>query len=228
MRQHYRDCLSQKCEQRGVTLAGEQLDRLLVYLELLLQWRRHLNLTGLREAERLIDVLIVESLDFLQGDLLPRTARLLDLGSGAGVPGITLAICAPHLRLTLLDRAHKKITFVQRVVAHLQLCNCQVVALSAEALARRLLPEERFEAVVARGVGSVAHVLSLAAPLLQPGGLLLLRKPLHTSELQEAAPLLTAGAWGEVLTVPLAAAPWALLGMRRRGSLFLAEENTVA
>lgn len=219
MRQHYRDCLSQKCEQRGLTLTGEQLDRLLAYLDLLLQWRRHLNLTGLREAERLLDVLIVESLDFLQGDLLPRTGRLLDLGSGAGVPGITLAICAPYLRLTLLDRAQKKITFVQRVVAQLQLPNCHIVALSAEALARRLLPEERFEAAVARGVGSVAHLLSLAAPLLQPGGLLLLRKPLPTSELQEAAPLLTSGSWGEVLTLPLAAAPWALLGMRRSGSL---------
>lgn len=219
MRQHYRDRLSQGCERRGLTLAGEQCDRLLAYLELLLQWRRHLNLTGLREAERLIDVLIVESVDFLQGDLLPRTARLLDLGTGAGVPGVPLAICAPELRLTLLDRSQKKITFLQRVVAQLQLRNCHIVALSAEALARCLPPEERFEAVVARGVGSVAHMLSLAAPLLLPGGLLLLRKPLHTPELREASALLTAGAWGDILTMPLAAAaPWALLGICRSSS----------
>jgi 16S rRNA (guanine527-N7)-methyltransferase len=219
MQQHYRDRLRQGCERRGLTLTGEQCDRLLAYLELLLHWRRHLNLTGLREAERLIDVLIVESVDFLQGGLLPRTARLLDLGTGAGVPGVPLAVCAPQLRLTLLDRSQKKITFLQRVVAQLQLRHCHLMALSAEALARRLHPEERFEAVVARGVGSVAQVLSLAAPLLQPGGLLLLRKPLPTPELGDAAALLTTGAWGEVLTVPLAAAaPWALLGIRRSGS----------
>jgi 16S rRNA (guanine527-N7)-methyltransferase len=226
MQQDYRDRLRQRCEQHGLTLAEAQCDRLLAYLELLLQWRRHLNLTGLREAERLIDVLIVESIDFLQGGLLPRTARLLDLGTGAGVPGVPLAVCAPDLHLTLLDRSQKKITFLQRVVARLQLRNCHLIASSAEALARRLQPEERFEVVVARGVGSVARVLSLAGPLLQPGGLLLLRKPLPTPELHDAAALLTAGAWGDVLTVPLAAtAPWALLGIRRGGSFPLTEQE---
>jgi 16S rRNA (guanine527-N7)-methyltransferase len=218
MSQPYKDRLRQGCERRGLRITESQLEGLLAYFALLLQWQRHLNLTGLRQAERLLDVLVVESLDFLQGDLLSGTARLLDLGTGAGVPGIPLAICAPGVHLTLLDRSQKKMTFVQRVVSRLHLTNCRLVPLSAEELARRLLSEERFEAVVARGVGSVAHVLSLAAPLLQPGGLLLLRKPLHTPELQEAMPLLTAGVWEAPLTMPLlATTPWVLLGIRRRG-----------
>ena len=214
-RQHVRTLLSQRCEQRGVVLSGHQLDRLAAYLSLLQQWQRHLNLTGLRDVEQLIEVLIVESLDFFHGGFLSPVARVLDLGTGAGVPGVTLAVCGPPLRLTLLDRSQKKITFLRRVVAHLDLCECEPEAASAEELARRLAPDARFDAVVTRGVGRVSHLLSLAAPLLRPGGVLLLRKPVDTPELQEAEPLLVSGSWEDVRRIELPATPppaWILLG----------------
>src|SRR5262249_57697559 len=83
--------LYQQCERRGFTLSEAQRERLLQYLALLLRWRSHLNLTGLRDAERIIDVLISESLDFLHGGLLVPGMRVLDLGTGAGVPGIPFA-----------------------------------------------------------------------------------------------------------------------------------------
>jgi 16S rRNA (guanine527-N7)-methyltransferase len=213
--QNTRILLSQRCEQRGVVLSGPQLDRLAAYLSLLRQWQRHLNLTGLRDVERLIEVLIVESLDFLHGGFLSPAARVLDLGTGAGVPGVTLAVCGPSLRLTLLDRSQKKITFLQRVVAHLGLRACQPEAASAEELARRLAPDARFDAVVTRGVGRVSHLLSLSAPLLRPGGVLLLRKPADTPELREAEPLLASDTWKDVRRIALPALPppaWILLG----------------
>jgi 16S rRNA (guanine527-N7)-methyltransferase len=184
-------------------------------LNLLQQWQRHLNLTGLRDIERLIEVLIVESLDFLHGDILSPAARVLDLGTGAGVPGVTLAVCGPRLHLTLLDRSQKKITFLRRVVAHLDLRACQPEAGSAEQWARRLAPDARFDAVVTRGVGRVSHLLSLAAPLLRPGGVLLLRKPADTPELREAESLLTPDTWKDVRRIALPATPlpaWILLG----------------
>lgn len=213
--QNVRILLSQRCEQRGVVLSGHQLDRLATYLSLLQQWQRHLNLTGLRDVERLIEVLIVESLDFLHGGFLSPAARVLDLGTGAGVPGVTLAVCGPPHRLTLLDRSQKKITFLRRVVAHLDLRECQPEAASAEELARRLAPDARFDAVVTRGVGRVSHLLSLAAPLLRPGGVLWLRKPADTAELQEAESLLASDAWKDVRRIELPATPppaWVLLG----------------
>jgi 16S rRNA (guanine527-N7)-methyltransferase len=198
-----------------VVLSGHQLDRLAAYLSLLQQWQRHLNLTGLQDVERLIEVLIVESLDFLYGGFLSPAARVLDLGTGAGVPGVTLAVCGPPLRLTLLDRSQKKITFLRRVVTHLDLRECQPEAASAEELARRLAPDARFDAVVTRGVGRISHLLSLAAPLLRPGGVLLLRKPVDTPELQEAEPLLASDTWKDVRRLALPATPpstWILLG----------------
>src|SRR5262249_31419957 len=210
--------LCQACEQRGMALSTAQRDSLTHYLTLLRRWRPHLNLTGLRDAERMLEVLIVESLDFLQGDFFLPGMYVLDLGTGAGVPGIPLAICRPDIHVTLLDRSEKKITFLRRVVASLHLENCQPCCSTAEDLARRLPPEERFDIVVSRGVGSVSYLMRLTASLLKPGGLLLLRKPLHTPELQEAELLRTSQTWGSIETLPLpwsASPPWVLLSIVR-------------
>jgi 16S rRNA (guanine527-N7)-methyltransferase len=218
LHQKYRQRLSQWCAQRRLVLSPLQLDRLTEYAELLLHWRRYINLTGLRQGEDIIDVLIGESLDFLQRDLLPDAARVLDLGTGAGVPGVPLAICAPELRLTLLDRSQKKITFLQHILPRLQLHNCQLICSTAEDLTRHLSACQRFDVVVARGVGRVVHVLRLAAPLLRPGGQLLLRKPQSTPELQEAARFLASALWGKVKILPLPRSgpvPWVLLVISR-------------
>ena len=202
--------LAQRYEARGlrrwgIDLSEAQFDGLAAYLDLLQQWRRHLNLTGLRDVEQIIDVLILDSLDFLQGGFLSGPRRVLDLGSGAGVPGVPLAIGQPQLQMTLLDRSQKKMTFARRVISRLQLNHCQTEVDAAEGLARRLRPasDERFDAVVSRGVGSVSHLLALVAPLLRSGGVLLLRKPQDTPELEAAAAVLASGAWGEVQITPL-------------------------
>ena len=214
-------------QQRGIALTEVQLEGLSGYVALLQQWQRHLNLTGLRDVEQLIDVLILQSLDFLQGSFLSGSMRVLDLGTGAGVPGIPLAICQPQVEMTLLDRSQKKMIFVRRVLSHLQLGHCRTEIDTAEGLSRRLqpasdqMPDGRFDAIVSRGVGTVAHLLSLTGPLLRPGGMLLLRKPLHTPELKAAAPTLASGAWAVAQTVPLhghvpGMVSWALLAIAKQ------------
>jgi len=214
MHDTYLHRLKQHCEQRCIALSAVQLERLAQYVDSLLQWRRTLNLSGVRHAEGVIDVLVAESLDFLQPEVLGRGARVLDLGTGAGVPGIPLAICAPDVHVTLLDRSEKKVTFLRHVLPRLDLQNCQPLCDTAEALARRLPPCQHFDVVVTRGVGRVAKLLSLAAPLLRPGGQLLLRKPRGTPELREAAPFLAAQIWTAYRIVPVfpqAQTAWVLL-----------------
>ncbi|HEY7492500.1 MAG TPA: 16S rRNA (guanine(527)-N(7))-methyltransferase RsmG, partial [Candidatus Tectomicrobia bacterium] len=134
MELNYQERLCQACEQRGIALSTTQLADLTQYLTLLVRWHPHLNLTGLRDAERILEVLLVESLDFLQGDFFLPGMRVLDLGTGAGVPGIPLAICRPDVHVTLLDRSEKKIAFLRRVVASLPLENCQPCCSTAEDL----------------------------------------------------------------------------------------------
>ena len=216
--QHLRQRLCQQAERRGLDLSDAQVDALMGYLELVLQARAHLNLTGLRDPERILDVLIVESLDFCRPDLILGDGRVLDLGTGAGVPGITLAVWGAGLHLTLLDRTQKKIAFVRRAALSLDLYNCHPAWGSAEELAHRLPPDERFDAVVARGVGSVAHLMRLARPLLRPHGKLLLRKPPAGAEHREAEALLASPAWAGMRTYPLpesGAKPWILVALER-------------
>jgi 16S rRNA (guanine527-N7)-methyltransferase len=218
MELNYQKRLCQACEQRGIALSTTELEDLTQYLKLLVRWRPHLNLTGLRDAERMLEVLIVESLDFLWGDFFLPGIHVLDLGTGAGVPGIPLATCRPNMHVTLLDRSEKKITFLRRVVASLHLENCQPCCSTAEALAHRLCPQAYFDVVVSRGVGSVAHLMRLTAPLLKSGGRLLLRKPPHTPELQEVELLRASQTWGSIETLPLpwsTSPPWALFSIVR-------------
>lgn len=216
--QHPRKRLCQQAERRGLNLSAAQVDALMAYLELVLQGQAQLNLTGLRDPERILDVLIVESLDFCRPDLIPADGRVLDLGTGAGVPGIPLAVWGAGLHLTLLDRTRKKIDFVRRAALSLGLHNCHPTWSSAEELARGLSSDERFDAVVSRGAGSIAHLMRLARPLLRPNGNLLLRKPPDTSENREAEALLASPAWVGLRTFPLAESggmPWVLVAVER-------------
>jgi 16S rRNA (guanine527-N7)-methyltransferase len=229
MHQNYRHRLSQQCEQRGIVLSTFQLDCLIQYVEFLQHWRRSINLTGLRHTEQIIDVLVVESLDFLWREAVPYGAHVLDLGTGAGVPGVPLAICAADLTVTLLDRAQKKITFLQHILPRLQLHNCHPVCCTAEDLARRLLPSQCFDTVVTRGVGTIAHLLPLARPLLRSGGALLLRKPVHTTELQEAEALFASEYWAGVKTKSLPVGgrtTWRLLAAFRATAVSTANQGS--
>ena len=204
MHSPYRNHLSRRFEQRGIVLSSAQLDCLTCYVEHLLRWRRHINLTGLQQAERVMDVLVVESLDFLQRRVIGHGTHVLDLGTGAGVPGLPLAVCAPDLQLTLLDRSEKKMAFLRYVIPRLGIQNCQLYCDTAEAFGDHLLPEQRFDVIVTRGVGRVDDMLHLAAPLLRSGGALMLRKPYASEEIQAAAGLITS-AWSELYTIPLSA-----------------------
>ena len=219
--QNLRKRLCEQVECRGLELSEGQVDALMGYHDLVLQTRSQLNLTGLRDPERILDVLIGESLDFCRSDLIPAGGRVLDLGTGAGVPGITLAVWGADLHLTLLDRTQKKIAFVQRAATALGLRNCHPAWGSAEELSHGMSPDERFEAVVARGVGTVAHLMRLALPLLGPRGKLLLRKPPHTTEYAEAESLAATRGWSGMHRFPLAESgdlPWELVAIERTGS----------
>ena len=153
----------------ALDLAEAQLAKLVAHLDLLDDWNTRMNLTAIRDrpsqlTKHLLDSLTV--LPYLQGE------RIADVGSGAGFPGIPLAIVEPHRHFSLIESTGKKCRFLEHVRDALELKNVEVVQSRAESYK----PEVRFDTVLARAVGPVADLVKVAGPLVVGGGRLLAMK----------------------------------------------------
>ena len=146
-----------------------KLARLLTELE---RWNRRVNLTAIRDLETMVSGHILDSLTvrpLLEG------RRVIDVGTGAGFPGLPLAIAEPQIEFGLLDSNGKKISFVQHVIGELGLSNATAIRARAEDYA----PAERFDTVIARALASIPKLLQLAGHLIREDGVLLALKGKH-------------------------------------------------
>jgi 16S rRNA (guanine527-N7)-methyltransferase len=177
-------------------LTQEQIARLESYLALLAKWNQTYNLTAVREEERMVSYHLLDSLT-----LVPQLAggtRLLDVGSGGGMPGIPAAIARPDLQVVLLDSNHKKTTFLRQAVIELKLDNVEVITDRVEAYQ----PEQKFDRITSRAFAELAEFVKLTRHLLAPGGQYVAMKGVYPYE--EIALLPEGVAVAEVvpLTVP--------------------------
>ncbi len=144
------------------------IPRLDAFCALLRCWNRAFNLVSRRDIGRLWERHVLDSLaisDLLEGK------RVLDLGSGAGFPGLPLAITEPQRHFTLLDSSERKVRFLRQAAIELKLANVEVVQGRAESL------DAGFDSVLARAVSSAERVVAWSETLLRPGGCLLLYAP---------------------------------------------------
>jgi 16S rRNA (guanine527-N7)-methyltransferase len=153
----------------ALDLDEAQLGKLVAHLDLLDEWNARFNLTAIRDrpaqlTKHLLDSLTVQP--YLRGQ------RIADVGSGAGFPGIPLAIVEPGRHFSLIESTGKKCRFLEHVREALGLANVEVVQARAEAYH----PEVRFDTVIARAVGPVADLVKAAGPLVVGGGRLLAMK----------------------------------------------------
>lgn len=163
--------LARTAARAGVPLAGDAADRLVAFAELLQRWTRSINLTA---SETLEEILERQVLDCLMADRLPWQGESLaaaDIGSGAGLPGLVLAIKHPRWAMTTLERVAKKVTFQQEAVRILGLAN---VTVRREDAAQYAAGEGRgrYDVALARAYADLARTLPVAAGLLRPGGVL--------------------------------------------------------
>lgn len=172
----------------GVTLAGPLERSLARYLELLLETNRSFNLTAVTDAEDAWERHIADSLSLVP-DLaeLSAGARVIDVGSGGGLPGLPLAIALPQLRFTLLEATGKKARFLEDAARALGLSNVAVVNQRAESFGQG--PDrERFDACTSRALSRLPVLLELSLPLLRVGGLkLAIKGEQAEQEVREAA-----------------------------------------
>jgi 16S rRNA (guanine527-N7)-methyltransferase len=165
----------------GLALTGAQTATLDRYLDLLEKWNRVYNLTAIRDRSRMVTHHLLDSLA-----VLPhlRGPHVLDVGSGAGLPGIPIAIAGPSLRVTLLESNHKKSAFLTQAVAELQLANAAVVTERVEAWQT----DQRFDTIVSRAFAELGEFVTLSGRLLAPGGILAAMKGVHPFEEIERLP----------------------------------------
>ena len=165
----------------GISVGSQGLARLVEYVALLDKWNRVYNLTAIRDAERIVSVHLLDCLAVVP-DL--RGNRVLDVGSGAGLPGIPIALARPDIRVTMLDSSHKKAAFLRQAVAELQLKNAEIVCERAESWR----PPKRFDCIISRAFAELSEFVKLTGHLLAPGGLLAAMKGIHPYEEIEKLP----------------------------------------
>ena len=153
----------------SIQLSGRQCDRLLDYLVLLQKWNRSFNLTAVRDPQQMVARQLLDSLSILP---LLRGPRVLDVGSGPGLPGIPLAIARPDFQITLLDANGKKTRFLEQARMYLELENVEVVRSRVEAFH----PSELYDTLTSRAFSSLQTMETLTSHLLRPTGLSLAMK----------------------------------------------------
>lgn len=152
--------------------ADEQLaERLLRYHAMLMDWNTRMDLTAVTEESEMIDRHYVDSLMALTvPGLIPQTGRLIDVGTGAGLPGMPLALACPDLQVTLMDALQKRLTFLQAVIDELGLTNVTLVHARAEDGARQPGLREQFDVAVARAVAPLSVLSEYLLPYVKVGG----------------------------------------------------------
>lgn len=159
----------------GITLSGAQLNQFEIYFTELTAWNERVNLTRIITRNDVIRKHFLDSLTCLQAaPKLP--ARVVDVGTGAGFPGLALKIVRPDIRLTLVESVGKKTTFLQHVVEQLALKNVTVLRARAEEVGRMPAHREKYGLAVARAVAPVQVLAEYLLPLVNIGGLMLAQK----------------------------------------------------
>lgn len=167
--------LKQGAELLGIDSLSEELaDRLLLFAEELLRWNTRINLTSIRELENVIEKHILDSL--VVAELLDKPSRILDMGSGGGIPIIPLALALPHQSFFSVDSVGKKINFQQHIKRLLGLKNLQIRCARIEDLDSAGSGWNGFDVVLARALAHTNDLLKMALPLIGPSGIMVAMK----------------------------------------------------
>jgi 16S rRNA (guanine527-N7)-methyltransferase len=154
----------------GIYLSQHQLSLLNTFMAELLDWNQAINLIGLSDRNRIINELLLDSLIPLT--FIPEIGRLLDVGSGAGFPGIVIKICRPRLKSVLLEANHKKTGFLKQVVRLLELNNIEVINGRIEKNGFKLHPAG-YNVITARALAPLERVIGWCSPFLSSKGMMI-------------------------------------------------------
>ncbi len=202
-------------EALGTPITEVQADTLLAYLALLQRWNAVYNLTAIRDPQQMLVQHLLDSLSVLapldrhRATRGPQAIRLLDVGSGGGLPGVVVAVLRPDVAVTCVDTVGKKATFIRQVAAELRLPNLQARHARVEEL-----KDPPFDVITARAFASLADLVRLTRSLLAPGACWMAMKGQHPQTEIDALPADVAVFHVEPLKVPQLDAERCLIWMR--------------
>lgn len=164
-----------------INLSNEITLQLEAYLDLLFQWNQKINLTAIRGRQEMVvkhicDTAVSLSISSFAKILNDPGIRCIDFGSGAGIPGIILAICCPNIKLFSIDKSKKKIAFQEQVVRSLKLTNVYPRAVRLQDLTAGDIPQIAFNLIISRAFDQIKNILYFGEQFLQPDGSLILWK----------------------------------------------------
>jgi 16S rRNA (guanine527-N7)-methyltransferase len=209
-----RDHLKQAGADEAAELSPVQLRDISIYIDLLRRWSARINLTAVREPEEMVTRHFGESI-FAARHLFPHaqaateslTPHVIDVGSGAGFPGLPIKMWAPHVRLTLIESNYKKATFLREVVRTLRLTDVEVFVGRA-----KLFTGSRADVVTLRAVERFGSILPVAAELVAASGRLAVL--VGQTQVKEAIELLAGLKWDEPIKLPLSESRVLILGRK--------------
>ena len=160
----------QDLKELGVSLTDKQIEQFLIYYELLTEWNSFMNLTAITEYEDVLKKHFVDSVSLIQAVDVRKELTLIDVGTGAGFPGLALKIAYPELKVTLLDSLQKRIQFLDAVIEKLGLEGIETIHGRAEDFAKPQKLRVSFDLCVSRAVANLSTLSEYCLPFVKVGG----------------------------------------------------------
>lgn len=171
-----------KLNELGIALTDKQKQQFDKFYELLVEWNKVMNLTGITEYEEVNEKHFVDSLSIVKAIDMKSVKSVIDVGTGAGFPGIPLKIAFPHLKVVLLDSLNKRINFLNTVIAELGLTDIKTIHGRAEDYAKQTEYREKFDLCVSRAVANLSTLSEYCLPYVSADGLFV---PYKSGEIDE-------------------------------------------